>query len=94
MKTVNRVEWKGLSVVCAGVDKCAKELAGYLDSQEYLWVDCLELKEIFHSYGVNLKYLPKIYGEVENKQIKKYIHSVMTAKVGKEMFNHLILQQR
>jgi hypothetical protein len=47
--------------VCAGLSASIKELGAYLNEQETLWVDALELKEIFHSFGVNLKLLPRVY---------------------------------
>lgn len=57
-------------------------------------MDALELKEIFHSFGVNLKALPAVYAEVGNKFVKKYIMTVMAAKVAKDIVNKLALQTR
>jgi len=37
-----------------------------------------------HQRGINLKYLPLLYTEVTNKTIKKYIHTFMAAKIGKD----------
>lgn len=80
--------------VCDGVDKCVKQLSSFLSNQEQLWVDALQLKEIFHYYGVNFKYLPKVYAEVTNKHVKKYIQSVMAAKVAKQMITDFIKKDR
>lgn len=43
----------------------------------------LELKDLFHNFGVNFKYLPRVYAEVTGKYTKKYVHTVMVAKVVK-----------
>lgn len=69
-------------------------MAKSLNSQETLWVDALELKEIFHSYGVNLKCLPAVHNEVSNKHVKKYIQTVMAAKIAKDLINEICLQSR
>jgi hypothetical protein len=37
-----------------------------------------------HLRGINLKYLPILYNEVTNKNVKKYINTVMVAKVAKD----------
>ena len=37
-----------------------------------------------HRTGINLKYLPLLYGEVTNKNVKKYINTIMVAKVAKD----------
>lgn len=37
-----------------------------------------------HQRGINLKYLPLLYTEVTKKTIKKYIHTFMAAKIGKD----------
>ena len=48
-------------------------------------MDSLELKDIFHEYGVNLKSLGKVYGFLQNNQVKKQVHSVMAAKAAKDI---------
>lgn len=40
---------------------------------------------MFHSFGVNLKLLPRIYAEVSNKHVKRQLMTVMAAKVAKEL---------
>lgn len=37
-----------------------------------------------HSRGLNLKHLPQLYHETQNKQVKKYIHTFMVAKIAKD----------
>ncbi len=37
-----------------------------------------------HQKGINLKYLPLLYNEVSNKNVKKYINTIMVAKVVKD----------
>lgn len=37
-----------------------------------------------HQRGINLKYLPMLYTEVTNKSVKKYINTIMVAKVAKD----------
>jgi hypothetical protein len=34
--------------------------------------------------GVNLKYLPRVYNEISNKYMKKYVHTTMVAKIAKD----------
>ena len=66
-----------------------------MNSQEVLWTDALELKDIFHSYGVNFKLLPRIYEGIGSKQVKKYMQSVMAAKVAKDqVYDTLIAARR
>lgn len=54
----------------------------------------LELKELFHSNGVNFKCLPRVYSEVQNKQVKRYLHTVMAAKVAKDQINEALAEAR
>jgi hypothetical protein len=37
-----------------------------------------------HQKGINLKYLPLLYKEISNKNVKKYINTIMVAKVVKD----------
>lgn len=37
-----------------------------------------------HEKGINMKYLPQLYKEVSNKNVKKYINTIMVAKVVKD----------
>jgi len=57
-------------------------------------VHALELKELFHSNGVNFKCLPRVYSEVQNKQVKRYLHTVMAAKVAKDQINEALAEAR
>ncbi len=34
--------------------------------------------------GVNLKYLPRVYNQISNKYMKKYILTTMVAKIVKD----------
>jgi len=49
-------EWKLLKTVCEGLNKCILTLVEDLTNQTTLWTDALELKELFHFYGVNFHY--------------------------------------
>lgn len=40
---------------------------------------------MFHSFGVNLKFLPQVYEGVGNKNVRKCMQSVMAAKVAKDI---------
>lgn len=84
VRQAQRAEWKTLATACEALTPCITSLVTVLDSQEQLWVNALELKELFHSHGVNLKSLPRVYSLIQNKQVRKYVHSVMAAKVGKD----------
>jgi hypothetical protein len=90
----SKSEQKQLVTATEGLSGCMKELANYLNSQETLWVDALELKEIFHNFGVNFKLLPRVYDAVGSKHVKKYLQSVMTAKVAKDHLYDILLQNR
>ena len=57
----NRNEQKQLLSACSDIPRCLKELAEFLNNQEVFWVDALELKEIFHSHGINFKLLHRVY---------------------------------
>lgn len=57
-------------------------------------MDSLELKEIFHSYGVNFKLLPRVYDSVNSKQVRRHIQSVMAAKIAKDQVYDSLLQAR
>lgn len=46
-----------------------------------------DLKNLIHSAGFNLKFLPHIYHFCTNAHIKQYIYSAMTAKVFKDYIN-------
>ena len=43
-----------------------------------------ELKSILHEAGLNLKYLPVVYGQCGNPYVKKYLYTAMASKVVKE----------
>jgi hypothetical protein len=93
-KAVNRQDQKQLAAAVSALPGCLKELADFLNLQEVLWVDALELKDIFHSYGVNFKLLPQIYELVSSKQVRRSIQSVMAAKVAKDHVHDTILAAR
>lgn len=90
----SRQEQKQIATACEGLNACIKELADYLNSQETLWIDSLELKEIFHNFGVNFKLLPRVYTAVGNKQVKRCLQSVMAAKVAKDNLYETLFQNR
>ena len=94
IKGGSRQEQKNMESVCSGLNSCIKDLASFLSSQELLWVDGLELKDIFHSFGVNFKLLPKVYESISNQSVRKYVQSVMGAKVAKDIVNQSIFQAR
>jgi len=43
---------------------------------------------------VNFKFLPQVYESVGNKNVRKYMQSVMTAKVAKDIAYSSILEAR
>ena len=49
------------AIMNEGVTKCIRELAADLSNQQTIWVDALELKDIFHSHGVNFKMIPEVH---------------------------------
>ena len=59
-----------------------------------MWVDALELKDLFHAHGVNFKLLPKVYDAVNNKNVRKYIQSVIAAKVVKDFVWQQLVEWR
>lgn len=67
------------------MDQSVQQVSHYLSKQGLLWVDSLELKDILHEYGVNMKSLGKVYGLLQNNQVKRQVHSVMAAKAAKDI---------
>lgn len=53
-----------------------------------------ELKDIFHEEGLNLKFLPYVYNNCQNAQVKKYIYTAMTAKIIKDYVYETIVKLR
>lgn len=80
----NRNDIKTLHDALKSIDQNVKILAKELSTHDIIFANGIELKNIMHQRGINLKYLPQLYAEVTNKTIKKYIHTFMIAKVSKD----------
>lgn len=57
----NRQDMKVLNETIDRVKIHVKELAKELSNQDLLFANPIELKNIMHQRGVNLKYLPMLY---------------------------------
>ncbi len=79
-----RQDMKVLGDVIDNVKKNVVELAKEMSCGDVRVASGTELKDMMHSRGVNLKFLPLLYSEVTNKLVKKYVHSFMVAKVAKD----------
>lgn len=55
-------------------------------------ISIIDLKNIIHDGGFNLKYLPHIYHYCTNAHIKQYLYSAMTAKVFKDYINETLIK--
>lgn len=57
----NRQDMKALNDTLDVVRKNVSKLAAELSTQDVTFANGLELKDIMHSRGINLKYLPSLY---------------------------------
>lgn len=95
LKSLTKPEQRTLFGICDSIQKTSlKELVASLSANETMFLNAIELKEIFHNVGINMKYLPKVYTDVTNKQVKKYIHTIMAAKATKDHINEIIVSTK
>ena len=90
----NRNDIKTLHDALKSIDQNVKILSKELSTHDILFANGIELKNIMHQRGINLKYLPQLYADVTNKTIKKYIHSFMIAKVAKDYILEKMAEMR
>jgi hypothetical protein len=80
----NRHDMRILNDTLDLIKRNVSQLAKDLSCNDATFATGLELKDLMHSRGINLKHLPQLYHETQNKSIKKYIHTFMVAKISKD----------
>lgn len=78
-----KVDVKVMTEVTNEIKKNVLDLAKELSCQDIYFANGTQIKDLMHSKGINMKYLPVLYNEITNKLVKKYVHSLMVAKIVK-----------